>query len=264
VVLSVIMRRIAWIFFAALVFIGLCAFGLRVLAAPRKHTATNQADAATLLARATARTNIESPSSAPFVLFAKARYAVNQQSIEGTYALGWAAPNLYREDLWYGKIHETIIVSGGKIYRAGQDTPYANLWSRMIRRPLQWSLTTGARAKTRSQGEHYRSGAQLTCIVAGAAGTDERICLDPNNYEPFSDNMTAPSGKQSWTFAGYTSLAHAASLSQRFPTAITYKDDHGTSAELDIQSIAAVSGFQPNEFTPPAGATAQDLPGKTQ
>ncbi len=258
-----IMRRAIWVTLAPLVLIALCVWALQVAAAPQT-AGSNTPDAATLLARATARTNIESPSSVPFVLIAKAKYSVNQQSVEGTYALGWAAPNLYREDLQYGNVHETILVSGGKLYRVGQDTPHTNLWPRMIKRALQWSLPSGARAKERPQGEHYGSGAQLTCIVANAAETHERICLDPNNYEPFSYDVSSPSGKQTWTFADYTSLANAPSISQRFPTAITYKDNRGISAELDIQSIAAVPGFAANEFTPPAGASAQPFPGTAQ
>jgi len=258
------MHRVIWITLIPAVLIALCVWTLQVTAAPQTASSRNTNDAATLLARASARTNIESPSSVPFVLFAKAKYALNQQSVEGTYALGWAAPNLYREDLQYGNVHETILVSGGKLYRVGQDTPHTYLWARMIKRALQWSLPSGARAKERPQGEHYGSGAQLTCIVANAAETHERICLDPNNYEPFSYDVSSPSGKQTWTFADYTSLANALSNSQRFPTAITYKDDRGTSAELDIQSIAAVSGFAPNEFTSPAGTPAQDLPNHAQ
>ncbi len=241
-----------------------CASPWLLAAAPRTKSTATSPDAATLLARATAHLNIESPSSAPFVLLAKARYTVNKQTVEGTYALGWAAPNLYREDLQYGSVHETILVSGGKLYRVGQDTSHINLWSQMIKRALRWSLPSGVRAKERPQGEHYGSGAQLTCIVANGPETHERICLDPNNYEPFSYDVSSPSGKQNWTFADYTSLANAPSISQRFPTAITYKDNRGISAELDIQSIAAVSGFAANEFTPPAGAVAQVFHDKTQ
>jgi len=241
-----------------------CASPWLLAAAPRTKSTATSPDAATLLARATVHLNIESPSSAPFVLLAKARYTVNKQTVEGTYALGWAAPDLYREDLQYGNVHETILVSGGKLYRVGQDSSRTNLWSQMIKRVLQWSLPSGARAKERPQSEHWQSAARLTCIVADSSGERQRICLDPVNYEPFTYEVSGPSGKQSWTFADYTSLAHAASDSQRFPSAITYRDNKDTSAELDIRSIEAVSGFAANEFTPPAGAVAQDFPGKAR
>ncbi|MGH9709614.1 MAG: hypothetical protein ACRD37_03600, partial [Candidatus Acidiferrales bacterium] len=112
------------------------------------------------------------------------------------------------------------------------------------------------------QGEHWQSAARLTCIVADNSGRHQRICLDPLNYEPFSYEVSGPSGKQTWTFADYTSLANATSDSQRFPTTITYRDNHGISAELDIQSIAAVSGFAANEFTPPDKALVEDLPAR--
>ncbi len=253
------MRRITSLAIGSLLVL-FCASCLLTAASQTKSSADSP-DAATLLARATAHLNIESPSSAPFVLLAKARYTVNRQTVEGTYALGWAAPNLYREDLHYGNVHETILVSAGKLYRAGRDTPHTNLWSQMIRRALRWSLPAGTRAKKRPQGEHWQSAARLTCIVAEISDQHQRICLDPVNYEPFTYDVSGPSGKQAWTFADYTSLAHAASDSQRFPTAITYKDNRGTSAELDIQSIAAVSGFAANEFTPPPGALAQPFPG---
>ncbi len=255
------MRRINLLITGLLLLVWFCASSWLLTAAPQAKSAATSPDAATLLARATAHLNIESPSSAPFVLLAKARYTVNKQTVEGTYALGWAAPNLYREDLQYGESRETILVSGGKLYRVGQDTSHANLWSQMINRALQWSLPVGTRAKERPQGEHWQSAARLTCIVADGSGEYQRICLDPVNYEPFTYDVSGPSGKQSWTFADYTSLAHAASDSQRFPTAITYKDNRGTSAELDIQSVEAVSGFAANEFTPPAGASAQPFPG---
>ena len=129
----------------------------------------------------------------------------------------------------------------------------------MIRRALQWSLPAGTRAKERPQGEHWQSAARLTCIVADSSGRHQRICLDPVNYEPFTYDVSGPSGKQSWTFADYTSLAHAASDSQRFPSVITYRDNNGVSAEIEIQSIEAVFGFAANEFTPPSGAVAQDF-----
>ena len=259
-----LMRRINPLAIGSMALLLLGAASCLLTAAPRTKSTATSPDAATLLARTTAHLNIESPSSAPFVLLAKARYTVNKQTVEGTYALGWAAPNLYREDLRYASVHETILVSGGKLYRVGQDTSHINLWSQMIKRVLQWSLPSGARAKERPQGEHYGSGAQLTCIVANTPETHERICLDPNNYEPFSYDVSSSSGKQNWTFADYTSLANAPSISQRFPTAITYKDNRGTSAALDIQSIEAVSGFAADEFTPPAGAVPQDFPGKTK
>lgn len=253
------MRRINPLFIGLLLLVLFCASSWLLAAAPQTKSTANAPDAATLLARATAHLNIESPSSAPFVLLAKARYTVNKQTVEGTYALGWAAPNLYREDLQYGNVHETILVSGGKLYRVGQDASHTNLWSQMIKRALQWSLPAGTRAKERPQGEHWQSAARLTCIFADSSGQHERICLDPVNYEPFSYDVSGPSGKQSWTFADYTSLAHAASDSQRFPSTITYRDNNGVSAGIEIQSIEAVSGFAANEFTPPAGASTQDF-----
>ena len=258
------MRRINSLAIGSLALVLFCASAWLLAAAPRTKSTAPSPDATTLLARTTAHLNIESPSSAPFVLLAKARYTVNKQTVEGTYALGWAARNLYREDFQYGNSRETILVSAGKLYRVGQDTPHTNLWSQMIKRALQWSLPTGTRAKERPQGEHWQSAARLTCIVDDSSGRRQRICLDPVNYEPFTYDVFGPSGKQFWTFADYTSLAHAASDSQRFPTAITYKDDRGTSAELDIQSLEAVSAFAANEFTPPAGASARDFPGNTR
>lgn len=258
------MRRISPLAIASLALVLSCASSWLLAAAPQTKSTAASSNAATLLARATAHLNIESPSSAPFVLLATARYTVNKQTVEGTYAIGWAAPSLYREDLQYGESRETILVSAGKLYRVGQDTSHANLWSQMIRRALQWSLPAGTRAKERPQGEHWQSAARLTCIVADSSGQHQRICLDPVNYEPFTYDVSCPSGKQSWTFADYTPLAHAASDSQRFPSAITYRDNNGVSAELDIQSIEAVSGFAADEFTPPAGASAQDFPGKAQ
>ena len=260
------MRRISFLS-GPLWLLVLCTFALRLSAMPQTGSATNSVDAATLLTRATAHLNIESPSSMPFVLFARARYTTNKQTVEGTYALGWAAPNLYRQDVQYGDVRETILVSGGKLYRThvvNGDVGAVDLWSRMIKRAMQWSLPAGVRAKERPQGEHWQSAARLTCIVADAADLHHRICLDPNNYEPFSYDVNGPSGKQSWTFADYTSLANAASDSQRFPTTIAYRDNRGVSADLDIQSIAAVPGFAANEFTPPADATAQPFPGNAQ
>ena len=257
------MRRINSLAIGSLAFVLFCTSSCLLTAAPR--TDSTSPDPATLLARATSHLNIESPSSPPFVLLAKARYTVNKQTVEGTYALGWASPNLYREDLRYGQAQETILVSNGKLYRApAQETPHANLWSQMIKQAMQWSLPAGARAKERPQGEHWQSAARLTCIVADSSGQHQRICLDPVNYEPFTYDVSSSSGKQNWTFADYTSLANAPSISQRFPTTITYRDNRGTSAELDIQSIAAVSGFAANEFTPPANAAAQDFPGNTR
>ncbi|MGB7022894.1 MAG: hypothetical protein WBD73_03775 [Candidatus Acidiferrales bacterium] len=258
------MRRINSLAIGSLTLVLFCASSWLLAAAPQTKSTAASLDAATLLARATAHLNIESPSSAPFVLLAKARYTVNKQTVEGTYALGWAARNLYREDFQYGESHDTILVSGDKLYRVGPDTPRANLWSQMIKRALQWSVPAGTRAKERPQGEHWQSAALLTCIVDDSSGQHQRICLDPVNYEPFTYDVSGASGKQSWTFADYTSVAHAASDSQSFPTAITYKDNRGVSAELDIRSLEAVSGFAANEFAPPAGAVAQNFPDKTQ
>jgi hypothetical protein len=261
------MRRVNSFPIASLIPVLFCVFALSLPAAPRGNSAANQADAPTLLARATAHTNIESPSSMPFVMLARVRYTLNKQTVEGTYALGWAAPNLYREDFQYGNVRATILVTGGKLYRTHvmNGGPGAvDLWSRMIKRALQWSLPLGTHSKERPQGEHWQSAAQLTCIVADRSALHHRICLDPNNYEPYSYEANGQSGKQNWTFADYTLLANAASDSQRFPTAITYRDNNGISAELDIQSIAAVPGFAADEFTPPPGATAEDFPGKAQ
>ena len=256
------MCRMALFAIGVVTLVLFCASASLLTAAPQTNSTANPQDAATLLAHTTAHLNIESPSSEPFVLFAKARYTVNKRTIEGTYSLGWAAPNLYREDLRYGQSQETIIVSNGKLYRApAQEEPHANLWSQMIKRALHWSLPADVRAKERPQGEHWQSAARLTCIVADVSGQHQRICLDPVNYEPFTYDVSGSSGRQTWTFADYTSLAHAASDSQRFPSAITYRDNSGVSAELDVQSIEAVSGFAANEFPPPANATYQPFPG---
>src|SRR5579864_6432729 len=111
------MRRINSLAIASLALFSFCASSWLLAAVPQKKSTVASPDAAALLARATAHLNIESPSSAPFVLLAKVRYTVNKQTVEGTYALGWAARNLYREDLQYGESHETILVSGGKLYR---------------------------------------------------------------------------------------------------------------------------------------------------
>ena len=131
------MRRINLLITGLLLLVWFCASSWLLTAAPQAKSSATSPDAATLLARATAHLNIESPSSAPFVLLAKARYTVNKQTVEGTYALGWAARNLYREDFQYGESHDTILVSGDKLYRVGPDTPRANLWSQMIKRALQ-------------------------------------------------------------------------------------------------------------------------------
>ncbi|MGH9728704.1 MAG: hypothetical protein ACRD4V_08960, partial [Candidatus Acidiferrales bacterium] len=259
------MLRINPLAIGSMALVLFCASPSLLTTVPQTNSTADPRDAATLLARTTAHLNIESPSSAPFVLFAKARYTINKQTVEGTYSLGWAAPNVYREDLRYGQSQDTIIVSNGKLYRApAQEEPHANLWSQMIKRALHWSLPAGTRAKERPQGEHWQSAARLTCIVADASGRHERICLDPVNYEPFTYDVSGPSGKQTWTFADYTSLAHAVSDSQRFPSAITYRDNSGVSAELDVQSIEVVPGFAANEFTPPANAAVQPFPGHNQ
>ncbi|MGH9711238.1 MAG: hypothetical protein ACRD37_11905, partial [Candidatus Acidiferrales bacterium] len=180
------MRRVNSFFSASLALALFCVFALPLAGAPQTNSTVNQADAATLLARATAHLNIESPSSMPFVLFAKARYTINKHTVEGTYALGWAAPNLYRQDFQYGDTRETILVTGGKLYRThvvNGDSGTVDLWSRMLKRALQWSLPPGANSKEQPQGEHWQSAAKLTCIVATAADLHHRICLDPNNYE---------------------------------------------------------------------------------
>lgn len=207
--------------------------------------------------KATAHTNIESPASMPFVMVANLRYTQNKQAVTGKLILGWAAPNLYREEFNSADFQQTIVNVSGKLYRqrSAEAMPQAvEMWSRMIARPLHWELPQGARAKASNVPGDYQSSAALTCIAATNNGTRERICLDPANYEPLTYDVGGASGKQKWFFSGYTSLTNASTSTQRFPGTITFSDDRGVTAEIDIQSLAAVRGFVADEFTPPPGA----------
>jgi hypothetical protein len=227
-----------------------------LLAAPQDKNAA-PLDPTMLLSRATQRTNIESPASLSFVLVAKVKYTQNQQTTEGTYTIGWAGPSLYREDFRLADYTETIVNANGKLYRATstENRPAAiELWAKMLNRPLSWNLPQGTRAKAKDVPTQFDSRADLACVVADHNGTHERICLDPNDYEPYTYDINGPSGKVSWTFSDYTFLANDTTATQRFPTAIIYKDGSGVSAEIDIQSLAAVPGFVADEFTPPANA----------
>src|ERR1022692_4444657 len=73
-------------------------------------------DAAEILTKAQARMSLTAPGAPPFHLFAKLRFTLGKDTLEGTYEFLWAAADRYREEFRLGGLSATYIVVNDKLY----------------------------------------------------------------------------------------------------------------------------------------------------
>ncbi len=257
-VLSVIMRRIAWILFAALVFNALCIVVFPRAASAHKNKKLSSAEIQALLHRAKQLTDIEAPGSPPFVMIARAHLEFAGKSTDGMYGISWAAPDRFREAFSFPDYKETDVVVGHKCYRERTSSARPLLVTQLeslLTLPLRWK--TDPAAKIGKIDTLRNRGQENTCIDLSKFPETDRVCIatTDNDLVSFDGGVVDPmleSGIESngrFEFGNYATVG-----TKRFPRKLTFRRNDGMFIEADIQQITLVRSFVATEFQPPVGA----------
>jgi hypothetical protein len=157
---------------------GALLAGLALPAAQAQQTPSKK-DAKKMIQQAAAATQLGTPG-APFHLFAKFKYTLQNDTRDGTYELFWAAPNRFREEFHMGEVTETDVATGSKLFieRSSKALPLP-LWRirQVFRAPV--GILVGDDPEVKKVYSDKSTGQWRTCADVNYEYARNQVCFDP-------------------------------------------------------------------------------------
>jgi hypothetical protein len=224
-------------------------------------------DAAVILSKAAELVDLQARDRTPFLLLADVVLHDGDESLNGVFAMAWAAPGQYRRVFRFPNFTATEVVTDGTIYRQrNTDALPLMVWEldELLLPASKYRLTP--QAKVRRIRTERSGAAELTCVLTQAPWTDSKMCVNTVTGEPFSidrgvDAYRMESMREHFEFADYQPFE-----GRMFPHKLTFRGWNARVIEVQIQKLIRAQAFPSDEFSPPKGATRShfcDLPEST-
>ena len=213
--------------------------------------------ATALLGKSLAATNLKSPGKQPYRLTATVKYKGNGPALTGSFEILFSSPDRYRMDVTIGKISETQIFTGEKLYILRPSQKFSSEVWRIA--DFLWSPGAGLQTPPK--------------VIVGRETTYPKVKV-AGNCEDESDALRVrkacfDSSQEITSFAiqdqkGSSLTEDAVSLSDfrslgdyRYPSHLTRKSAWDT-IDATVDSFVPESGFDESTFVPPANSIARD------
>ncbi len=224
----------------------------------RAQVAPLSADnAASTLQKSLAATNLKAHGAQPYHLVATLKYKADGPSLTGRFEILFSAPDRYRLNVTIGKISETQIALGDKIYISRSPKNFsAESW-----RIAEFLWYPGV-ASTSLDAMFGRAAASPTVKVMGDCAEEDGVlrvvkaCFDPATQGMTSLAIQNRPGSR--VSEDTVSLSDFRSLgANRYPGHLTKKSVWDT-IDATVDSFTGESSFDQNTFVPPANAIVRD------
>jgi hypothetical protein len=214
-------------------------------------------NATALLQKSLAATNLKSSAKQPFHLISTVKYKAEGATLTGHVEILFAAPDRYRLNLTLGKISETQVAAGDKLYISRSPKNFsAESW-----RVAEFLWYPGMGLQTPAQVNVGRATTYPTVKVAGNCEEESdalrvrKACFDPpQEITSFAihDQQGSRLTEDRVSLGDFQSLG-----AYRYPNRLTKKSAWDT-IDAMVDSFAAESAFDENTFTPPPNSIARD------
>lgn len=237
------------------------AFVFSLSALPRSSWAQapplSDDNATALLGKSLGATNLKSPGKQPFHLAATVKYRADGPTLTGRFEILFSPPDRYRMNLTIGKISETQVASGDKLYISRPSQKFsAEAW-----RIADFLWSPGAGLQTPPKVIAGRATSYPTVKVAGNCEEESdalrvrKACFDPSQG---ITSFAIQDQKGSSLTEDAVSLSDFHSLGDyRYPGHLT-KKSAWDAIDATVDSFAAETAFDESTFTPPANSIARD------
>lgn len=215
-------------------------------------------NASALLQKSLSATNLKSSAKQPFHLTSTVKYKANGPNLTGRVEILFAAPDRYRINVNLGKISETQIALGDKLYISRSPKNFsAESW-----RIAQFLWHPGAALETPSTVTVGRETTSPTVKVADNCEEEydalriRKACFDPSTQGITSFSIQDQKGSK--LTQDVVSLSDFRSLgASRYPGHLTKKSVWDT-IDVTVDSLTVESAFDESTFTPPSNSLARD------
>jgi hypothetical protein len=209
--------------------------------------------------------DIQSPGSTPFLMLARVHLQQDAKSVDGVYAVAWAAPDRFRRVMKFPNFEETEVVVGDKVYRKRsiQSIPFL-VWQfdtmmQFVHR-MRLDDPTGERfddpsTKIRKIESRQSNGSSDVCITMalGRVGVG-KLCADPLTHTPLTLETGYDARDMSPTLEHYEFSEYQPFEGKLFPRAYRFRSLYSQVVEVRVEKLIATKTFDADEFTPPIGS----------
>jgi hypothetical protein len=219
-------------------------------------------DATAMLSKAAGLVDLQAPDGTPFLLLANVTLREGNKSVEGVFAMTWAAPGHYRRVFHFPGFTATEVATEGAIYRQrSTEALPLMIWELDQLLALASNYRLGPEWKVLRIQTEQSGQTELTCVLAKTGLADSKSCVNAATGEPFSIDagpdayhMERPRERSTVTerseFTDYQPFE-----GRSFPRTLTFRGWDARAVEVRIQKLIQVKAFAADEFTPPKGAT---------
>lgn len=211
--------------------------------------------------QARAMSSLEASDTLPYHLVATFRYSWQDNSLDGTYEVLWAAPDRFRIGFRMGRISETEIVLGDKKY-VERNTPTMTVPMCILELlpfpPHAWPFELSKTSVEKPRLAATNGTRDVCAKSRNAAWWDWEICFDATGSELTSQHVRSRSHRESGQLLMSTDLTdYVTSGKVRYPRHIQ-KQMGMYSIDVTIEKWEPVQKFSDDVFEPLPNGRAWD------
>ena len=200
------------------------------------------------------------------MLLAHVHLQQGKKSVDGIYAMAWAAPSRYRRVMKFPEFTETEVVDGNKIFRK-RNTKAVPLLVWQLDETMQVfqnlkhydpavKTSDGSNLKIRKVTHERINGTSGTCEIVDQGTSLSKLCVDAATNEPLTLEMGFTVRELSTDWERYEFSDYQPFQGKFFPRKLTYRSLSSQAIEVRIDKLIATPAFPADEFVPPSDAEA--------
>lgn len=214
-------------------------------------------DGASILSKASALVDLEITGGVPFVLQADVVLHEGKNSVQGVFAMAWAAPDQYRRVLRFPGFTSTEVVLNGVLYRqrTTEESLPLMIWELNQLLSFESDFRLAPPWKMQHIQPEQAEGVALTCVLTQSDMNQRKLCFNAASGVPYSidegtDVHSLEFLREHTEFAEYQPFE-----GRTYPRKLIFRGWGSRAIEVRVQKLVHVQSFAADEFTPPKGAT---------
>ncbi len=235
------------------------AAGVWLLAAAGMRAGDRAAEGEAILAQATNLLELRGSDAAPFLLKARVRLTESTKSVDGVFAMSWAAPGRYRRVIGFPDYKETDVARGDNYYskRTTDGIPLMIWQLGKLMDSLELRKTEQAGWKIKRVENESVGGKAAACIWIGPGKGDSKICVDAATHEIVLMETGLDGAAQTQMRYEYGDFQEFGA--KKYPRRLAASGWDKRAIEVMIEKMVPVHEFAADEFAPPAGSVISKL-----
>ena len=217
------------------------------------------AEGEAILAKAADLVDLRGTDAVPFLLKARVRLSEGPKSVDGVFAMSWAAPDRYRRVIGFPDYQETDVARGENYYsKRNTDGVPLMVWQLgKLMDSLELRKTEQPGWKIKRVENESVGGKAAACMWMGPGKGDVKICVDAATHEIASMETGLDGAVQTQTRYEYADYQQFGV--KKYPRRVTASGWDKRTIEVTVEKMLPVREFAADEFAPPAGAVISKL-----